>query len=585
MQAIDCIHFEIHLKCNQLIAKIRGVVEMKNSFLPVIAAALGFFMALLDTTIVNVSLPKIADYYNTSIDQISWVVDSYNVAFGVILLTAARLADQFGRKRVFQIGLFLFIFSSLLCGLSQSIELLVIFRAVQGLAAAMIVPVSIPMVLVYTPSEKIGGVTALFGVMSGIAAASGPTLGGILSENFSWQWVFYINIPIGIVTILLVHLSIRESFDPTASKTIDWAGIVTLTIALFSLIYGLLKVQELGWSSTFVIVCLGCAIGGIILFILIEKKIKNPMFPMDLFKSFSFTSGTIAILFLGIGMMSVYFLMAFYLTSIKGISQVQAGLVLSSSSVATMMITPLAAKAYKWGTKWFGVFGFLVFGIGAYLLGNISLDASILVTVSVLLIIGVGSGMIFSPLSIALIIQAPEEKAGMASGLFQVSRAIGSAIGVAVLVVLLQHSMNDEMKLAKKEMMQKVEESSLLLETKGRIQQELSKISNHQTIQSISLNEVLNKIDFQKNSALKASPSTMHNQIEKQFEKEKMEMKTLFPKMIKTLETHLSSAFQFVFHLGSISLILGMIFAYFNGINSREMKQIISKKNFETGLD
>ncbi|GIN87150.1 MFS transporter [Heyndrickxia sporothermodurans] len=558
---------------------------MKNSFLPVIAAALGFFMALLDTTIVNVSLPKIADYYNTSIDQISWVVDSYNVAFGVILLTAARLADQFGRKRVFQIGLFLFIFSSLLCGLSQSIELLVIFRAVQGLAAAMIVPVSIPMVLVYTPSEKIGGVTALFGVMSGIAAASGPTLGGILSENFSWQWVFYINIPIGIVTILLVHLSIRESFDPTASKTIDWAGIVTLTIALFSLIYGLLKVQELGWSSTFVIVCLGCAIGGIILFILIEKKIKNPMFPMDLFKSFSFTSGTIAILFLGIGMMSVYFLMAFYLTSIKGISQVQAGLVLSSSSVATMMITPLAAKAYKWGTKWFGVFGFLVFGIGAYLLGNISLDASILVTVSVLLIIGVGSGMIFSPLSIALIIQAPEEKAGMASGLFQVSRAIGSAIGVAVLVVLLQHSMNDEMKLAKKEMMQKVEESSLLLETKGRIQQELSKISNHQTIQSISLNEVLNKIDFQKNSALKASPSTMHNQIEKQFEKEKMEMKTLFPKMIKTLETHLSSAFQFVFHLGSISLILGMIFAYFNGINSREMKQIISKKNFETGLD
>ncbi|MGE6256369.1 MFS transporter [Heyndrickxia sporothermodurans] len=558
---------------------------MKNSFLPVIAAALGFFMALLDTTIVNVSLPKIADYYNTSIDQISWVVDSYNVAFGVILLTAARLADQFGRKRVFQIGLFLFIFSSLLCGLSQSIELLVIFRAVQGLAAAMIVPVSIPMVLVHTPSEKIGSVTALFGVMSGIAAASGPTLGGILSENFSWQWVFYINIPIGIVTILLVHLSIRESFDPTASKTIDWAGIVTLTIALFSLIYGLLKVQELGWSSTFVIVCLGCAIGGIILFILIEKKIKNPMFPMDLFKSFSFTSGTIAILFLGIGMMSAYFLMAFYLTSIKGISQVQAGLVLSSSSVATMMITPLAAKAYKWGTKWFGVFGFLVFGIGAYLLGNISLDASILVTVSVLLIIGVGSGMIFSPLSIALIIQAPEEKAGMASGLFQVSRAIGSAIGVAALVVLLQHSMNDEMKLAKKEMMQKVEESSLLLETKGRIQQELSKISNHQTIQSISLNEVLNKIDLQKNSALKASPSTMHNQIEKQFEKEKMEMKTLFPKMIKTLETHLSSAFQFVFHLGAISLILGMIFAYFNGINSREMKQIIRKRNFETGLD
>ena len=147
-------------------------------------------MALLDTTIVNVSLPKITAYYETTIDQISWVIDSYNIAFGVVLLTAVRFADQFGRKKIFQIGLILFVIASVLCGLSQSIGLLILFRSIQGLAAAMIVPVCVPLVLVHTQAEKVGVVTALFGIMAGVSTALGPTIGGVISENFSWQWIF-----------------------------------------------------------------------------------------------------------------------------------------------------------------------------------------------------------------------------------------------------------------------------------------------------------------------------------------------------------------------------------------------------------
>lgn len=563
------------------------VKEKNNYLLPIIATTLGFFMALLDTTIVNVSLPKITAYYEATFGEISWIIDSYNMAFGVILLTAVRLADQFGRKRIFQIGLLLFTVSSLLCGLSISVEMLIIFRAIQGLAAAMIVPVSIPMVLVHMPAEKIGSVTALFGIMAGVATSLGPTIGGFLSEKFAWQWVFYINIPIGALAIVLIQSSVRESFDSTASKKIDWGGMITLSGSLFALIYGLLQVKEAGWTSIPVLFCLISAAIGMLLFFMIEKKGKNPMLPVELFKNRQFTFGNIAALFLGIGMMSVYFLMAFYLTSVKEMSQLEAGLILSSSSVATMLITPIAAQAYKWGTKWFGVIGFMLFGIGTYLLGTIPLNSTIWITIGVLMVIGVGSGMIFSPLSMALIMQVPKEKAGIASGLFQVSRAIGSAIGVALLVVLLQHTMEDEIKLAKLEMMHQVEASELTRESKAHMIGEIKKMKkgDGQKAKQTTLEDALAQLGEKRNNLLQEAPIDEHSNIKWKFTKEQEAIKKLFPDLTQTMNRHVSSAFQFVFHLGSIALFIGVIFAYLNGINSREMVQYLRKRDTQIKLN
>ncbi|WP_141433137.1 MFS transporter [Bacillus sp. 03113] len=559
-----------------------------KSFWTIIAAGLGYFMALLDTTIVNVSLPKITEYYGTTMDQISWIVDAYNLTFGIVLLTAVRLADQFGRKKLFQIGLVLFTVSSLLCGFSQTVEILIVFRTLQGLAAAIIVPVSVPMVIVQMSSEKVGSVTALFGLMAGVAAALGPTLGGILSENFSWQWIFWINIPIGVLAILLVKSIIRESYDPTASKSIDWGGIITLSVSLFSLIYGLLQIKESGGTSTIVLICFGSTIVAGILFIFFEKKSRQPMLPLYLFKNLAFTSGNFATVFLGIGMMSVYFLMAFYLTTVNEMSQMHAGLVLSSASIATMLITPIASKAYKWGTKWLGVIGFILFGIGAYLLGNIPLDSSIWVRVGNLMVVGIGSGLIFSPLSISLIMQVPVEKAGISSGLFQASRAIGTAVGVAILVLLLQHTIQDEWKLAKHEVIVKIEKSTLTEESKQQMIHKINDIkdiSHQQPSKSMSLKDILARIDKQEKKTLQTSPQGMHDEIKMGFFNDKKEMKQLFPKLEDTIKNHLSSAFSSVFHLGSISLFIGMIFAYFNGITANEMKQEISKRNFSVGVE
>jgi len=562
-------------------------VKSKQSyFIPVIAAGLGFFMALLDTTIVNVSLPKITAYYETTIDQISWVIDSYNIAFGVVLLTAVRFSDQFGRKKIFQIGLILFVVASILCGISQSIDLLILFRAIQGLSAAMIVPICVPLVLVHTPTEKVSVVTALFGIMAGISTALGPTIGGVISEYFSWQWIFYINLPIGILAVSLVQTFVHESYDPTVSKKIDWIGMTTISVSLFALIFGLLQVKEVGWSSPLVLSCLICSVIGLLFFVMIESKSKDPMLPVQLFKNYQFASGNIALLCLGIGMMCVYFLMAFYLTTVKEVSQIQAGLILSSSSIATMLMTPIAAKANKWGTLWFGVIGYVLFSIGTYLLGFISPDQSVWAIVGILMIVGLGSGLIFSPLSIALILQVPEEKAGIASGLFQVSRIIGAAVGVALLVVMLQHMMQEEMKTAKGEIIKKVEISKLSDNTKEnlKLQFENNKDENKLSENKSSLEDVLIKLTVEEEKLLISSPDNAHAEIKKKFAIEREEIINLYPVLEKITKNRISIAFKAVFRFGAIVMLIGAVFAYLNGINARKMKKYIKERNFEIDM-
>ncbi|PRR84415.1 MFS transporter [Clostridium vincentii] len=216
-------------------------MNKKYQIISFVAIILGFFMALLDTTIVNITLPKMTEYFNTTMAHISWVVNAYNLAFAAIILTASRLADQFGRKKLFIAGVVLFTISSLLSGLSNSLEGLILFRAIQGLSAAFVVPVAMPLSAEIFPPEKRGTIMALWGAFAGLAAASGPTLGGILTQWFNWRYIFFINVPIGCICILLTMKFIKESYDPTASKSIDFGGIITISTAMFCLTFALIK--------------------------------------------------------------------------------------------------------------------------------------------------------------------------------------------------------------------------------------------------------------------------------------------------------------------------------------------------------
>jgi EmrB/QacA subfamily drug resistance transporter len=287
-------------------------MNKKHQIISFVAIILGFFMALLDTTVVNITLPKMTEYFNTTMAHISWVVNAYNLATAVIIITASRLADQFGRKKLFIAGVFLFTISSLLCGISNSLQALILFRTLQGIAAAFVVTVAMPLSAEIFPPEKRRTIMALWGAFAGLAAASGPTLGGILTQFFNWRYIFFINVPIGCICILLTMKFIKESYDPTASKSIDFGGIITISIAMFCLTFALMKANEKGWTSSFILSFFAVSAIAFILFVIIELKVKEPMVPLSLFKSVPFTNGSIALFLLGLGMMSGTYLLAFY---------------------------------------------------------------------------------------------------------------------------------------------------------------------------------------------------------------------------------------------------------------------------------
>lgn len=322
-------------------------MNKKHQIISFVAIILGFFMALLDTTVVNITLPKMTEYFNTDMAHISWVVNAYNLATAVILITASRLGDQFGRKKLFIAGVFLFTISSLLCGISNSLEVLILFRALQGLAAAFVVTIAAPLSIEIFPPEKRRTIMALWGAFAGLAAASGPSIGGIVSQFFNWRYIFFINVPIGCICILLTMKFIKESYDPTASKSIDFGGIITISIAMFCLTFALMKANEKGWTSSFSISFFAASAIALILFVIIELKVKEPMVPLSLFKSVPFTNGSITLFLLGLGMMSGTYLLSFFLIQVKGLNQLSAGLIISTMSLTSMLFSILATILTK----------------------------------------------------------------------------------------------------------------------------------------------------------------------------------------------------------------------------------------------
>lgn len=520
--------------------------ERKSSLLPMIIVILGFFMAILDQTIVNVALPKITDYYGSSVSQISWVVNAYSLAFGVFLLIAARLADQFGHKKGFIIGVLLFTVSSFLCGKASSVEMLIFFRVLQGLGAAMIIPVTAPLAVKLLPEEKTGMVGALFGGMAGLAGTAGPALGGFISDRFDWQWIFYINIPIGVLTIVLTMLLIKESRDPYATKKLDIGGMLTLSISILALLYAFMKVNDKGWTSSFILGLFAVFAVGFSLFLIIQAKSKSAMIPLSLFKNGGFTAGTIGLFLLGIGMMSSLFLLAFFLTNVIGDSQLKAGLIIMSMAIASMLVSGVAAAlSDKYGTRWLGVIGLVLMGLGTYLLGDLNQEASNWAIIWRLIITGIGMGMTLAPMMGATLVRLPVDKIGIGSGIVNVARAIGSAFGVAVLVVLLNSNANAQFDTAKTEAVQMIAMSDLSQQTKDSMTTSIQKVEFKQGGNKVkSLDEVLTAVD----------------------QKEKDTISDIWPKLQAAFKNHTVNSFQYVFKWSSLALFLAAIFAYFNGV-------------------
>jgi EmrB/QacA subfamily drug resistance transporter len=527
---------------------------------------LGFFMALLDSTIVSVSLPKMTEYFNTQISTISWVINAYNLACAVLFITASRLADQFGRRRIFMIGLLAFTLTSLLCGLAPTVEWLIFLRVLQGLSAALLVPVSMPLMLGLFPAEKMGLVVGVWGAISAVAAASGPALGGVITELFHWQWIFYINVPIGIITFVMGLAVLEESFDPTATRYIDWRGIITLSAGCFSLTLGLIQANDYGWGSVYVISLLVVAAVSLTAFAVIEAREPEPMLPLHLLHRVSFSAGMVSMLMQGVTLMCGVFFMAFFLTLIMDMSQLKAGLVITAIPLSAMIFAiPSGAFTDRVDGRWFSIPGIIITCVATWLCGQLTPHSTVTDVVWRLCLAGAGFGLGLPAIVGGMIKSVPSDKIGIGSGVGNTARITGMVFGVAVLVTLLTHFANQYMEEAKVKAIAVVNASVVLKqEAKQTFVNRISETRFSQQTRLPTAHDVVARLEARRDEAIATAGSDMQKAVLRTVYKRQIgEVTRMYPEISGHFKHSLAEAFSRTFRLMAWLVSIGVLIALF----------------------
>jgi EmrB/QacA subfamily drug resistance transporter len=395
-------------------------------------------MLMLDIAVVNTALSRIAEDLDAGLSGLQWVVDAYTLALAATVLTFGSLADRFGRRRLFTAGLALFTIASGLCAAAGSIEFLIGARAVQGLGAAIMFAVSLAILADAFPGAKERtGALAAYGATIGASFAVGPLVGGALTSGLDWQWIFLVNIPLGIACLWITRTYVNESRDP-AARRVDVPGQVALGAGLFLLVLGLLRGNEDGWTSTPILAALGAAVVLLVAFIAIERRVREPMLPLGLFRNPSFAGAQIAALAISATFFAVFLYLTLYLQQVLGLSAVEAGLVYLPATIVMFLVSgatstlgdKVSARAMIGGGL-----GLVAIGMGLMTLSGT--DSSWLVLMPGFLVAAVGTGL-FNPAVTAVALgSAPIEQSGLAAGVNDTFRQAGIAVGVAALGALV----------------------------------------------------------------------------------------------------------------------------------------------------
>ncbi len=414
----------------------------------VLAAVLsGFFMAVLDTTIVNIAIPSIQTSLKTDLPSISWVLNAYNLVYAVLLVTVGRFADQYGRKRLFLLAMLLFSLGSFACALAQAcghlsgspaIGWLIGFRALQGAGAAGLTPVSLAIIMAVFSREKRSVAIGVWGAVGGLSAALGPVIGGFLIQTFDWRWIFLVNLPIGALGIGLTLLFVPETRDPDVSRRIDVPGILLLSVSMFCLVLAIIEGNGWGWSSLPILSLVGTAVGSVILFVLVEVWQREAIMDFSLFKAPSFTGMNITALLLGITLQGATLIAVLFFTNALGYSQLHAAFALIPFALAGFVASLLAGKLSSRISPYvMCLAGMALSALGLGLLGLLSPEASYRDIVWRGLVMGGGIGMAFQSLPVLSLSEVPRAKLGVGSGVFNTFRQLGIVLGVAVLISVL----------------------------------------------------------------------------------------------------------------------------------------------------
>jgi EmrB/QacA subfamily drug resistance transporter len=402
------------------------------------AVAVGLFMIMLDNTVVNVALPSIRDDLGIGLSELVWVVNAYALTFGVLLLTGGKLADMLGRRAIFVTGLVIFTAASLACGLASSADVLIAARTVQGIGAALMNPATLSIITATFPPRQRGMAIGIWAGVSALALAIGPLVGGLLTEKIHWSWIFFINVPIGVLGVFAARIFIDETKDTSAEQRLDLPGLVTSAVGLFALTFGLIETNHRAWTSTLVLSMFALAAVALAAFVVLELRQRVPMLDLTLFRDRTFAGANAAMLLVGLAMFGIFFFNSLFLQNILGFSAIETGASFLPMTVLIILVAPAAGKlSDHFGPRWLMGGGMVLLAISLLLFGRLEADSTFWGLLPGLLVGGVGMAITMAPTTSAAMGAVPIAKAGVGSAVINSMRQVGGSVGIAVMGALV----------------------------------------------------------------------------------------------------------------------------------------------------
>jgi EmrB/QacA subfamily drug resistance transporter len=413
------------------------VTDDNAKWFTLFAACFALFMAMLDNLVVNIALPTISRDLDARATQLQWVISAYTLVFASLQITAGGLGDRFGRKRWFMIGLVIFTSVSAIAAFSNSMDMLIAMRALQGLGAALIMPLSLSLISNAFPPEERGRAIGIWSAVSVSSIALGPVIGGAIVEYFSWGWIFLINVPIGILALLVTQAVVRESRDESGTVATDIPGTVLITAGIASLTWALIQAGERGWTDTWIVAAFIAAAIILPVFVWVELHTERPMIPMSFFRSRTFVGANVDSFMIAFLITGVSFFLTLYQQNIHGFSPIRTGLALVPMVAMMMIFSPLSGSMVnKMGPRKLISFGMIVTGIGTALFLVAGVGVPYWQILPAFLVMGFGMSFIWAPMTTAVLNSVSSEKSGVASAVNGALREIGTAFGVALLGTL-----------------------------------------------------------------------------------------------------------------------------------------------------
>jgi EmrB/QacA subfamily drug resistance transporter len=394
-------------------------------------------MAMLDNTVVNIALPTIQRQLNATVSDLQWIIDGYVLAFASLLLTGGILGDRYGRKKMFMTGLAVFTLASLGCGLSTSGGELIMFRALQGVGAALLMPGTLSILTVTFPPEERARAIGLWAGVSGLALALGPTLGGYIVEHAGWETVFFINVPIGIIAFATAWRTVRESVSEE-TRHLDIPGLILGTGGLFALTYGLIEANQRGWGDPLIVASLVTAGVLLVAFLVWEHRSPKAMMPLSFFRIPAFSAGNAVAFSVSLGMFSIFLFVTLYMQTIRGYSAFETGVRFLPMTITIIITAPIAGHvAQRIGARIPMTYGLTLASIGLFGLTFIQPDTPYWVIAILFVIMGHGLGATMAPMTAAVMGSVGPQRAGLGSAMTNTSREVGGVLGIALLGTVL----------------------------------------------------------------------------------------------------------------------------------------------------